>query len=208
LKPLGVILAGVAGQGVEEAADLLARAALADGMEARRALTRAVSRAAGSVLCQVRFARTEVASPFIPEGAADVLLSLDRLEALRRVHEVRREGFVAVADHTTPTPPMRTGLEEPPEGVLARLRNHVPRSVEVGIEAIVRQLGARHCAGLVLLGLAGPLLSIGGEAWEAALREQCTPDQLPSWRLALATGRSLYEGLPEEVRCPPEPQAA
>jgi indolepyruvate ferredoxin oxidoreductase beta subunit len=208
VKPLGVILAGVADQGVEEAADLLARAALADGLEARRALSRAVSRTAGSVLCQVRFGRGEVASPLIPDGAADLLLALDRLEALRRVHEVRREGFVAVADHTAATPAIRAGLEEPPTGVLERLRAHVPRSVEVAAADLVHQLGMPHLVGVVLLGLAGPLLGIGDEAWEQALREQCTPDQLPAWRLALATGRSLHDGLPDHLRRPPEPQAA
>jgi len=200
VSAIAVLVAGAARQGVEETADLLARAALAQGLEARRASTRALSRSAGSALCQVRLARGPVHSPFIAAGEADLLLAVERLEALRQIHQVRRSGFVAVADALVPTPRMREGLEAPPADLIARLRAHVPRTAEVGTSAIARQVGGPVSAGVILLGLAAPLLPIGDDAWNAAFDEQCTPDERPAWRLAFATGRSLFEGLPPETR--------
>jgi len=203
LSALSVLVAGAARQGVEETADLLARAALLQGLEARRASTRALSRTAGSTLCQVRIARGPVHSPFVAAGEADLLLAVERIEALRQIHQVRRTGFVAVADALVPTPRMREGLEGAPADLIARLRAHVPRTAEVGTSAIARQVGGPVGAGVVLLGLAAPLLPIGDDAWNAAIDEQCAPDDRPAWRLAFATGRSLFEGLPPELRLAP-----
>jgi len=207
VSAVGVLVAGAAGQGAEGTADLLCRAALAAGLDARRAVTRALSYSAGSVLCQVRLGPGQLASPFVGEGEADLLLALDRLEALRRIHEVRREGFAAVADGTVPTPRMRAGLEPAPEAVLERLRAHVPRSVEVRAEAFCRQAGRADHLGGLLLGVVAPLLPVPAAAWEEALREQFDAGDAAAWRQALAAGRALFEGLPESLRAP-APQAA
>jgi indolepyruvate ferredoxin oxidoreductase beta subunit len=208
VTPLGVLVAGAAGQGAEATADLLCRAALAAGLDARRAVTRAPSRSAGSVLCQVRIGSSPLPSPFVAEGEADLLLALDRLEALRRVHEVRRGGFVAVADVLVPTPPMRAGTEPAPEAVLPRLRAHVPRSVEAGAAEFCRRAGRADCGGALLLGLVAPLLPIPAESWERALAEQADAAAAAEWRRGLAEGRELFGRLPEELRRTPEPQAA
>jgi indolepyruvate ferredoxin oxidoreductase beta subunit len=208
VSALGVLVAGAAGQGAEATADLLCRAALAAGLDARRAITRAVSRSAGSVLCQVRLGPGQLASPFVGEGEADLLLALDRLEALRRIHDVRRDGFAVVADGTVPTPRMRAGLEPEPHAVLERLRAHVPRSVEVGAEAFCRQAGRGDHLGGLLLGVAAALLPVPPPAWEQALREQFDPPAAAAWLHALAIGRAIFQALPDGLRRAPAPQAA
>jgi indolepyruvate ferredoxin oxidoreductase beta subunit len=208
VKPLGVLLAGVPGQGLEEAAALLARAALAAGLGAAFSRDRSPSRYAGSVLCRVRLARGEVRSPFIPAGEADVLLALDALEALRQVHQVGPDGFAAFDPRIRPTPRMRMGLEPPPEDALARIRARVPRAAQVGALDLARELGHPECAGGVLLGLASPLLPLSAETWEAALGELGAPASRAAWRLALAQGRALFRRLPAEVRRPRADAAA
>ncbi len=208
MTPLGVLVVGVSGQGVERAASILAEAALAAGQEVRLAGERPAARLGASVRCQVRFGPGEVRSPFVPEGDADLLLALERLEALRWVHGVRATGLVAMADRTVATPRMRLGLEEPPADLLARLRSHVPRSVEIPAEAVAGTLGVPGCAGAVLLGVAAPLLPIPEEAWELALRAALEGGELAAWRLAMERGRQLFARLPREIREAPEPRAA
>lgn len=208
MSALGVLVAGTAGQGAEATADLLCRAALAAGLDARRAVTRAVSRSAGSVLCQVRLGPVQLASPFVGEGEADLLIALDRLEALRRIHDVRRQGFAVVADLTVPTPRMRAGLDPEPWDAIDRLRAHVPRSAEVGAEAFCRQAGCRDYLGGLLLGVAAPTLPVPAAAWEQALREQFDAATAAAWQKALAAGRAIFQTLPESLRRAPAPQAA
>jgi indolepyruvate ferredoxin oxidoreductase, beta subunit len=202
MTPVAVLMAGLPRQGLEEAALLLARAALAAGLEAALSRERPVSRHAGSVLCRVRFAPGEVRTPFLPAGEADMLLALDGLEALRWIHEVRSEGFAALDDRVCPTPRMRMGLEQPPPDVLSRVRARVPRAVRVGALDLARELGPPECAGGVILGFGAPFLPIPEEAWEAALGEAGAPEVRDSFRLALAQGRALAREEEREQRWP------
>ena len=208
MRPLGALVVGLSGQEVERVAALLGEAALHAGQEVRVATDRPVAHLGASVRCQVRIAPGELASPFIPEGGADLLLGLERLEALRWVHEVLPGGLVAVADRLVPTPRMRLGLEAPPADLLDRLRARVARTVEVAAEAEARALGRPGCAGGVLLGLAAPLLPIAEVAWDEALRGAFSGEELAAWRQALARGRALFGRLPDALRRPPEPRAA
>lgn len=208
MTPVGVLVVGVSGQGVERAASILAEAALAAGREVQVATERPAARLGASVRCQVRFSPGEVRSPFVPEGEADLLLALERLEGLRWVHGVRASGLVAVADCTVPTPRMRLGLEAPAPDLLERLRSHAPRSVEVPAAAVARKLGDPGCVGAVLLGIAAPVLPIAEEAWELALRATLEGGELAAWRLAMERGRQLFARLPREIRQAPEPRAA
>ncbi len=208
MRPLGILVVGLSGQEVERVATLLGEAALGTGQDVRVATDRPASLLGASVRCQVRIASGELASPFVPEGEADLLLGLERLETLRWVHEVDPAGLVAVSDHLVPTPRMRLGLEEPPPDLLARLRARVARTVEVPAAAEARALGRPACAGGVLLGLVAPLLPIAEVAWDEALQGAFAGEELAAWRAALARGRALFGLLPEALRRPHEPRAA
>lgn len=208
MRPLGLLVVGLSGQEVERVAALLGEAALHAGQEVRVAADRPVAHRGASVRCQVRIASGELASPFVPEGEVDLLLGLERLEALRWVHEVDPGGLVAVSDHLVPTPRMRLGLEEPPAGLLDRLRARVARTVEVAAEAEARALGWPGCAAGVLLGLVAPLLPIAEVAWDEALQGAFSGEELAAWRQTLARGRAQFGRLPDALRRPPEPRAA
>ncbi len=208
--PTTVLVAGAAGQGTEEGGALLAGAAAAAGLEVRLATERPPSPAAGSVLCRVRFGPRPVPSPFGPPGEADALLALDRLEALRWIHEVRGHGFALVVPATVPTRAMRLGIEAPPRpaDVLARLRARVARTAEVDALAVAREIGWPLFAGAVLLGLAVPLLGIPGPALDAAAAALEPVGAAPARRLALELGRSLLARLPATMQALPGPRAA
>jgi len=208
MRPLGLLVVGVSGQGVEQVAALLAEAAMAADQEVRLVVERPGAHRGASMRCHLRLSAGEARSPFVTEGEADLLLALERIEALRWVHQVRATGLVAVSDCTVPTPRIRLGLDAPPPDLLERLRRHVPRTVEVPAGELARQLGAPDCMGAVLLGLVAPLLPLPEVAWDEALRRTLSGGQQAAWRLALEHGRQLFARLPEAIRRAPEPQAA
>lgn len=202
-RAYGIVLAGVGGQETERAAELIARAAVGAGLEASLSVERPASRRGGSAVCRVRIARGEVHSPFIPPGEADLLLGLERLEALRRAHELRADGLAVVADLTIPTPRMRALLEEPPADPIGQLRGVVARMVELPTDALFPvPRGPAALAG-AMLGVAASLLPIPAAAWDAALAQEGL-----DWQEGRSRGRTFFEALPDEVRCPLAPRAA
>ena len=74
-----VVLAGLGGQGVIKASDILADAALRAGLDVKKAEVHGMSQRGGSVTSDVRFGR-KVLSPMVPRGEAEFLVVLARSE--------------------------------------------------------------------------------------------------------------------------------
>ena len=79
-----VIIAGLGGQGVLKASDILADAAFRMGFDVKKAEVHGMSQRGGSVASDVRFGES-VLSPMVPPGEADflVVLSADQVESNR-----------------------------------------------------------------------------------------------------------------------------
>jgi indolepyruvate ferredoxin oxidoreductase, beta subunit len=83
-KVINVVIAGLGGQGVLLASDILADAAFRAGRDVKKSELHGMSQRGGSVSSDVRFG-PEVFSPMVPPGEADylVVLSADQIEVNR-----------------------------------------------------------------------------------------------------------------------------
>lgn len=72
---INVVIAGLGGQGVLKASDILADAVFAAGCDVKKADVHGMSQRGGSVRSDVRFG-PRVYSPMVPEGGADFLLAI------------------------------------------------------------------------------------------------------------------------------------
>jgi len=84
-RVVNVVIAGLGGQGVLLASDILAEAAFRAGYEVKKSEVHGMSQRGGFVASDVRFGRGEVFSPMVPEGEADsvVVLVEDQVETAR-----------------------------------------------------------------------------------------------------------------------------
>ena len=80
---VNVLMVGVGGQGIVLASDLLAEAALVAGLDVKKSEIHGMSQRGGPVFSHVRFSSRPVHSPTIPQGQADVIYALERMELLR-----------------------------------------------------------------------------------------------------------------------------
>ncbi len=71
-----IVIAGLGGQGVITASDILAEAAFRAGFDVKKSEIHGMSQRGGSVSSDVRYG-TQVFSPMVPEGEADFLVVLD-----------------------------------------------------------------------------------------------------------------------------------
>lgn len=102
-----LIIAGLGGQGVLTAADILVDAAFAAGLDVKKSEIHGMSQRGGSVHSDVRFGRA-VLSPMIPDGEADILVVLSADQAAVNRHRLRPGGVVIgpddVSDLKLPNP--------------------------------------------------------------------------------------------------------
>lgn len=74
-RVINVVMAGLGGQGVLTASDILAGAAFLSGLDVKKAELHGMSQRSGPVTADIRFGQ-RVFSPMVPGGAADFLLVL------------------------------------------------------------------------------------------------------------------------------------
>jgi indolepyruvate ferredoxin oxidoreductase, beta subunit len=88
-----VVIAGLGGQGIITASDILADAAFRCGLDVKKAEVHGMSQRGGSVTSDVRFG-PRVYSPMVPEGRADFLLLMDDTQLDPTRHLLAPDGTV------------------------------------------------------------------------------------------------------------------
>jgi indolepyruvate ferredoxin oxidoreductase beta subunit len=101
-KVVNVVIAGLGGQGVIKASDILADAAFRAGYDVKKSEIHGMSQRGGSVTSDVRFGE-EVLSPMVPTGEADFLVAVaaDQVESNR--HQLRPGGVLLTAERIDET---------------------------------------------------------------------------------------------------------
>ena len=162
-----IILAGVGGQGILSIATVIGQAALAEGWYLKQAEVHGMSQRGGEVQSHLRISTEPIWSDLIPQGQADIVLSLEPLEALRYVPWLAKNGCVV-----TSSVPFRNIDNYPDiEQVYAAIRK-CPKHILIDTDALVKEINAPvQAANMVLLGAAIPMLGVEPEIVKAGLEK-------------------------------------
>ncbi len=137
VPPLNIVIAGLGGQGVLTASDILAEAAVLAGFDVKKADVHGMSQRGGSVASDVRFG-TKVWSPMVPPGEADFLLVLAADQVENNRPRLREGGILIAPDAIDPAQlPNRRSANVALLGVLSR---HLDIDVAAWHEAIRKSM--------------------------------------------------------------------
>jgi indolepyruvate ferredoxin oxidoreductase beta subunit len=151
-----IILAGVGGQGILSIATVIGEAALQEGLYLKQAEVHGMSQRGGDVQSNLRLSSEPIMSDLIPKGGADLIISLEPMEALRYVEYLKPDGWIVTSCVPFLNIPNYPELEQ----VLARVKAY-KNHVLLDVEALAKEAGApAQAANMVLLGAAIPMLGI------------------------------------------------
>jgi len=135
-----VVFAGLGGQGVIKASDILADVAFRAGLDVKKAEVHGMSQRGGSVTSDVRFGE-EVLSPLVPPGEADFLVVLAPSEVAVTRPVLRKEGVLVPPDFVDEaTLPNRKSLNV---ALLGALSHHLDLPESLWLEAVRAALPER-----------------------------------------------------------------
>lgn len=151
-----IILAGVGGQGILSIATVIGEAALQEGLCLKQAEVHGMSQRGGDVQSNLRLSSEPIMSDLIPKGGADLIISLEPMEALRYVEYLAPDGWIV----TSCVPFLNIPNYPELETVLNRIKAY-DHHVLLDVETLAKEAGApAQAANMVLLGAAIPMLGI------------------------------------------------
>ncbi|MBQ7195091.1 MAG: indolepyruvate oxidoreductase subunit beta [Bacteroidales bacterium] len=161
-----IILCGVGGQGILSIATVIAQAATAAGLHIKQAEVHGMSQRGGDVQSDLRLSTDEIFSDLIPDGSADLIISMEPMEALRYIPRLNAGGAVVSAAE-----PLVNIPDYPDQNEILRALSALPHAEVREISRIAREAGNPKGSNMVLLGIASKYIGI---LPAAALREAIT----------------------------------
>jgi indolepyruvate ferredoxin oxidoreductase beta subunit len=185
-----ILLAGVGGQGILLASEVLGEAFLRGGYDVKKSEVHGMAQRGGAVTTHLRFGR-KVFSPLIEPGTADLLIAFEKLEALRFLHFLAPTGTVVVNTQEIPPAPVSSGQERYPVGIEARLCEASPHVHLVDALAAALALQEIRAVNMVMAGAASCFLPLPEAAYADALTARLPARVLDVNLQAFGAGRAL-----------------
>ena len=132
-----IVIAGLGGQGVLTASDIVADVALHAGLDVKKSELHGMSQRGGSVSSDVRFGR-EVFSPMVPAGEADFLVAVEPDQVSVNAHALSPSGVI-IEPSQFPVEKLRN-KKSLNVALLGALSRHLDFTEEAWIAAIKRRL--------------------------------------------------------------------
>jgi len=160
-----IILAGVGGQGILSIAFVIDNAALKEGLSFKQAEVHGMAQRGGAVQSHLRLSSDPIFSDLVPQGEADIILSVEPMETLRYLDYLAPEGIIIASSTPFVNIPNYPELDE----VLSKIKT-VERSVLVNSEALAKEAGFARAQNMVMLGAASPYLILAEETLKEYIR--------------------------------------
>ena len=150
-----IILSGVGGQGILSVATIIGQAATCKGLSIKQAEVHGMSQRGGDVQSNLRLSDGPISSDLIALGTADMIISLEPMEALRYLPYLSKEGWIITSSATFVNIP-----NYPDEAKLMDELNSLPHVVALDVDTLAKDNNMPKCKNVILLGASAAFFRI------------------------------------------------
>lgn len=161
-----IIISGVGGQGILTIAAIIDTVAMNLGLHVKQAEVHGMSQRGGAVESHLRISSSEIYSDLIPQGEADIILSIEPMEALRYLPFLSPNGIII-----TSSVPYINIENYPEKDAIFQAIEQSGKHLLVDAAALAREVGNAKTYNIVMLGAAAPYLDIAPEKFEEAIAQ-------------------------------------
>ncbi|CEO30767.1 indolepyruvate oxidoreductase subunit beta [Paraclostridium sordellii] len=187
-----ILLVGVGGQGTILASKLLTIGLMESGYDVKMSEIHGMSQRGGSVSSQVRYGE-KVYSPVIEKGGADILVSFEKMEALRWLDYLKKDGKIITNNYKIKSMPIITGkakyLEEE---INDELRKVGAKLIDASKHAI--NLGNPKTMNIILLGSLVKSMNLEHIDWNKIISDNVKKEFVDINIEAFKVGMNLVKG--------------
>ena len=165
-----IMLVGVGGQGTILASILLTIGLMEAGYDVKMSEIHGMSQRGGSVSSQVRYSKDQVYSPVIEIGGADMIVSFEKVEALRYLKYLKEGGTIVANNYKMESVATITGKAEyKVEEVDKKLKELNAKVINAADKAT--ELGNAKVMNIILLGTVIKGMHLEEIDWEQIIKD-------------------------------------
>lgn len=184
-----IMIVGVGGQGTLLTSRILGGVPLAAGYDVKLSEVHGMAQRGGSVVTYVRYGKS-VSEPIVEEGQADVLIAFEKLEAMRYVHFLKKDGVLIINDQAIDPITVVTGAAEYPENIIPTLSQRC-NVLAVDAAAEAKKLGNSRVFNTIIVGVAAKHMDFEKDVWLDVISKVVPPKTVALNLAAFEVGYSL-----------------
>ena len=160
-----IILCGVGGQGILSIATIIGEAAMKENLYIKQAEVHGMSQRGGDVQSNLRISSNPINSDLIALGGADVIISMEPMEALRYLPFLNKNGWIITSSAPFVNIPNYPDME-----TIKADYKKIDHVIMIDIESMAKENNVPRSANVILLGAAQKALGIEYDKLEAAIQ--------------------------------------
>lgn len=165
-----ILFVGVGGQGIILASKILSKGLIDAGYDVKMSEVHGMAQRGGSVTTQIRYG-DKVYSPIIGIGQADIIVSFEKMEAMRWIEYLKPNGIMVVNDYAIPPAPVLSGKVEYPKGIIEDMESK-SHTVKIDAAKEAENLGNTRTMNIIMLGALIKAIGINDINWESVIKEE------------------------------------
>ncbi len=170
-----IMLDGVGGQGIIMASKILIDGLIQADYDVKSSEVHGMAQRGGSVITQLRYG-DRVYSSLVGEGAVDVLFAMEKLEAMRYAHFLKKDGLLLMNEMEIPPASVLTGESSYPGDINERLGALPVKFFPIAAEAKARELGNVRVMNVIMAGALIKLIGLADDLdWSAVVTAAVKP---------------------------------
>ena len=177
-----ILFAGVGGQGILRASDIICEAIMEAGIDVKKSEVHGMAQRGGCVTSHVRYGK-KVSSPLAESGSIQTLVSFEKMESLRYLKSIRKDAAIIVNTEEIYPPAVNMGDAQYPDDIIAFLKEHYGKVIHFNAAELAQKAGNIRTANVVLLGAVSNLINIDQSIWQSVIKKSF-PEKLVKINLA------------------------
>ena len=187
METRNIVIVGVGGQGSLLACNLMGKALMIEGYDAKVSEVHGMSQRGGAVVTYVRYGK-KVYSPIVDKGQAELLVSFELLEAARWFELLAPGGTVVTNTQQINPVPVIMGAAEYPENLTEKFEKLGAKVDAINALELAEKAGSSKTVNIVMMGRLAKYFPFPNETWQKALDEVVPPKFLEMNKKAFELG--------------------
>jgi len=187
-----ILIVGVGGQGTLLTGRIMGSHAVGKGLDVKMSEVHGMAQRGGSVVMQVKYGE-KVYSPLVELGEADIIFAFEKLEALRYLPFLKKDGVMIVNTQEIEPMPVVMGMEAYPENIEEKLKAACKDICFIDALSIAKKIGNVKVVNMIMIGAYAAYIGDTIEEWETIVENTVPPKTIEMNKEALRQGYAAYK---------------